>query len=109
MLRKLYNQVVIFLQNFYKNNNNNSVICQGDSEFKNEKEGGSELNEVKQRMKALNMKQVDMILALQERGIEVQPPMLSSTLRGVYTYPKAKLILEQCLAILEEREHNDID
>lgn len=59
---------------------------------------------IKQRMEALGMSQVDMILALQRRGVEVQPPMLSSVLRGVYTYPKARRILAECDKVLMERE-----
>jgi len=59
---------------------------------------------IKQRMEALGMSQVDMILALQRRGVEVQPPMLSSILRGVYTYPKARRILAECDKVLMERE-----
>ena len=57
---------------------------------------------IKQRMEALGMSQVDMIFALQRR--EVQPPMLSSVLRGVYTYPKARRILAECDKVLMERE-----
>lgn len=34
----------------------------------------------------VGMTQVDMILELQKRGYAVQPPMMSSILRGVYTY-----------------------
>jgi hypothetical protein len=59
---------------------------------------------IKQRMEALGMSQVDMILALQRRGVEVQPPMFSSILRGVYTYPKARRILAECDKVLMERE-----
>lgn len=59
---------------------------------------------IKQRMEALGMSQVDMIFALQRRGVEVQPPMLSSILRGVYTYPKARRILAECEKVLMERE-----
>jgi hypothetical protein len=55
-------------------------------------------------MANLGMSQVDMILELQKRGYEVQPPMMSSILRGVYTYPKAKQILAVCDEILRERE-----
>lgn len=60
---------------------------------------------VKSRMADLKMTQVDMILELQKRGINVQPPMMSSILRGVYTYPKAKQILAVCKEILKEREN----
>ena len=59
---------------------------------------------IKQRMEALGMSQVDMIFALLRRGVEVQPPMLSSILRGVYTYPKARRILAECDKVLMERE-----
>ena len=36
--------------------------------------------------------------------IPIQPPMMSSILTGVYTYPKAKKILETCEEIVNERE-----
>lgn len=64
------------------------------------------MNEVKERMDSLGITQVDMILELQKRGMTVQPPMLSSILRGVYTYPKAKRILAECEKILDERNLN---
>lgn len=64
------------------------------------------MNEIKERMTALGMTQVDLILELRERGIIVQPPTLSSILRGVYTYPKAKTILAECENILEQHERN---
>jgi hypothetical protein len=60
---------------------------------------------VKSRMEKLRISQVDMILELRERGYEVSPPMMSSILRGTYTYPKAKKILAVCEEILAEREH----
>lgn len=60
---------------------------------------------VKSRMADLGMTQVDMILELQKRGINVQPPMMSNILRGVYTCPKAKLVLAECEKILKEREN----
>jgi hypothetical protein len=61
------------------------------------------VNEVKERMEYMGITQVDMILELQKRGLVVQPPMLSSILRGVYTYPKAKKILAECEKVLDER------
>lgn len=61
--------------------------------------------DVKERMADVGMTQVDMILELQKRGYAVQPPMLSSILRGVYTYPKAKHILAVCEEVLKEREN----
>lgn len=63
------------------------------------------MKNIKSRMSALGVTQVEMILELQKRGYTVQPPMMSSILRGVYTYPKAKKILEECNNILKEKEH----
>lgn len=65
------------------------------------------MNDIKSRMDALGVTQVDLILELQKRGQAVQPPMMSSILRGVYTYPKAMKILEECDNILKEKEMND--
>lgn len=38
--------------------------------------------DIKERMANVGMTQVDMILELQKRGYAVQPPMMSSILRG---------------------------
>lgn len=62
------------------------------------------MSQIQERMKKLGIKQVDMILELKERGITVQPPEMSSIIRGVYTYPKAKRVLDECDKILTERE-----
>lgn len=62
------------------------------------------MSQIQERMKNLDIKQVDMILELQKRGIVVQPPEMSSILRGIYTYPKAKKVLDECDKILNERE-----
>lgn len=64
------------------------------------------VNEVKSRMLKLGISQVDMILELQKRGFEVPPPQMSSILRGVYTYPKAKQILAECEKILDGRSND---
>lgn len=100
-------QEVNVIDSLYKNNNNNSSICQySNSDFKNlYRKGGKRFVNTKERMEKVGMTQVDMILELQKRGYAVQPPMLSSILRGVYTYPKAKQILAVCEKILAEREH----
>lgn len=66
------------------------------------------MSEIKSRMADVGMSQVDMILELQKRGYEVQPPMMSSILRGVYTYPKAKQILAECENILTEKENDNV-
>lgn len=45
------------------------------------------MSQIQERMKKLGIKQVDMILELRKRGIAVQPPEMSSIIRGAYTYP----------------------
>jgi hypothetical protein len=67
-----------------------------------EKKGGKMT--VLDKMNRLGMTQVEMIRELRKRGYEIQPPMMSSILTGVYTYPKAKKILETCEEIVNERE-----
>jgi len=42
------------------------------------------MSQIQKRMEALGVKQVDMILELRKRGITVQPPEMSSIIRGVY-------------------------
>ncbi len=68
------------------------------------------MHQIQERMKKLGIKQVDMILELQKRGVVVQPPEMSSILRGVYTYPKATKVLNECdriLALVEEPAENE--
>jgi hypothetical protein len=62
------------------------------------------MNQIQERMKTLGIKQVDLVLELQKRGIVVQPPELSQILRGIYTYPKSKRVLAKVDKILTERE-----
>ena len=64
--------------------------------------------DIKKRMSDIGMTQVDMIFELRKRGYEVQPPMLSSILRGVYTYPKARQILSECEKIVNEHANEFI-
>lgn len=66
------------------------------------------MDNIRDRMDALGVTQVQMILELQKRGFAVQPPMMSSILRGVYTYPKVKKILEECNNILTEIENESV-
>ena len=66
------------------------------------------MNQIQERMKNLGIKQVDMILELRKRGIAVQPPEMSSIIRGIYTYPKSKRVLNECDRILAEREHESV-
>ena len=63
--------------------------------------------EIKDRMEALGISQVDMILKLKERGMTVSPPMMSQILRGVYDYPKGKAVLMACEEVLTEHERSN--
>lgn len=51
--------------------------------------------EIQKRMKKLGIKQVDLIFELRKRGYVVQPPEMSSIIRELYTFPKAKIILKE--------------
>ena len=62
------------------------------------------MNNILDRMRNINMRQVDMLVELRERGIVVQPPELSQMLRGIYTYPKAKKVLAACEEIVTKHE-----
>ena len=62
------------------------------------------MRQIQARMKQLDIKQVDRIIELRKRGIVVQPPEMSSIIRGVNTYPKAKRVLDECDRILSEYE-----
>ena len=61
--------------------------------------------QIKDRLKKLNKTQVWLIFKLRERGIEVQPPLLSSVINGVYTYPMAQRVLKAWDEILKEVEN----
>ena len=65
------------------------------------------MNDIKSRMVAQGVTQVEMILELQKRGYDVQPPMMSSILRGVYTSPKAAKVLKACDDILSDIERRE--
>ncbi len=63
-------------------------------------------NRIKERMEKQGLSQVDAILALQKKDIVVSTNLMSSILRGVYTYDKAKIVLRELDKILTERESN---
>lgn len=67
------------------------------------------MTETYERMLEQNISQVDMLRALRKKGHDIQPPELSTTLRGVTTYPKSKRILNWCDEILDEREKYDTE
>lgn len=60
--------------------------------------------QIKDRLKKLGETQVWLIFQLRERGIEIQPPLMSSIINGVYTYPQAQRVLKVCDEILTEAE-----
>ncbi len=61
--------------------------------------------QIKDRLKALGKTQVWLILELRKRGVEVQPPLMSSIINGVYTYPQAQRVLKVCDEVLKEVEN----
>ena len=61
--------------------------------------------QIKDRLKRLKKTQVWLIFEWRKRGIEVQPPLLSSIINGVYTYPQAQRVLKVCDEILTEVEN----
>lgn len=67
-------------------------------------EGGIDLHNIKERLTALGKSQVWLLKKLREKGIETQPPQLSNIINGIYTYPKAQDVLEECLKIIEDAE-----
>lgn len=62
---------------------------------------------IRERMQRLGKTQVWLILELHQRGIVVQPPEMSSILRGVNTYPKAAKVLKACDDILSDLERRE--
>ena len=50
--------------------------------------------QIKDRLKKLGETQVWLIFQLRERGIEIKPPLMSSIINGVYTYPQAQRVLK---------------
>ena len=61
--------------------------------------------QIKDRLKKLNKTQVWLIFELRKRGIEMQPPLMSSIINGVYAYPQASRVLKVCDEILKEVEN----
>lgn len=59
-----------------------------------------ELQKIKKEMSNKGISQVDLILKLKELNIDVEPPMMSSILRGTTSTPKARLIIGQIKEVL---------
>lgn len=59
---------------------------------------------IKERLKALGKTQVWLILELQNKGVKIQPPLMSSIINGVYTSPQAQRVLKMCDEVLRNAE-----
>ena len=60
--------------------------------------------QIKSRLEKIGKNQVWLLFQLRDKGINIQPPTLSQIIRGIYTYPKARSILNTCDEILKEVE-----
>jgi hypothetical protein len=68
--------------------------------------GGVDVYNIKARLSALGKSQVWLLKELRDRGFNVQPPQLSNIINGIYTYPKANGVLEECNNVLKILEVN---
>lgn len=59
---------------------------------------------IKERLGVLGKSQVWLLKQLRGRGFTIQPPQLSNIINEVYTYPKARCVLEECNSILSYYE-----
>lgn len=61
---------------------------------------------IKGRLADLGKSQVWLLKKLREKGVPTQPPQLCNIINGIYTYPKAREVLEECNNILTEAERS---
>ena len=59
---------------------------------------------IKERLADLGKSQVWLLKELRNEGVSVQPPQLCNIINGIYTYPKASVVLEQCDKIIKNVE-----
>ena len=59
---------------------------------------------IKERLTALGKSQVWLLQQLRNKGVSIQPPQLCNIVNGIYTYPKATTVLEECDKIIREFE-----
>ena len=64
--------------------------------------------DIKKRIADLGKSQVWLLRKLRERGIAVQPPQLCNIINGLYTYPKARSVIEVADEIIKEAEEDAI-
>jgi hypothetical protein len=62
------------------------------------------LYNIKERLADLGKSQVWLLKELRNEGVSVQPPQLCNIINGIYTYPKASVVLEQCDKIIRNVE-----
>ena len=63
------------------------------------------MNNIKDRLTALGKSQVWLLQQLRNNGVSIQPPQLCNIINGIYTYPKATMVLAECDKIIREAEH----
>lgn len=61
---------------------------------------------IKNRLNDLGKSQVWLLQQLRCDGVSVQPPQLSNFINGVYTYPKAGVVLKKCDEIISRAEQD---
>ena len=59
---------------------------------------------LKNRLSDLGKSQVWLLKRLRDAGVIIQPPQLCNIINGVYTYPKATVVLKKCDEIITEVE-----
>lgn len=62
------------------------------------------MHNIKERLVDLGKSQVWLLKQLRAEGISIQPPQLSNIINGVYTYPKATVVLEKCEEVIRQAE-----
>ena len=67
-------------------------------------EGGIGMYNIKGRLADLGKSQVWLLKELRVRGFNIQPPQLCNIINGVYTYPKARDVLDASLKIISDAE-----
>jgi hypothetical protein len=59
---------------------------------------------LKDRLSDLGKSQVWLLKQLRDDGVSIQPPQLSNIINGVYTYPKANIVMKKCDEIISRVE-----
>lgn len=59
---------------------------------------------LKERLSDLGKSQVWLLKQLRDEGVVIQPPQLCNIINGIYTYPKATVVLKKCDEIITRVE-----